>query len=154
MISQILNRAAKMKYKESEWYFIKYIARRILLALYRKSLLFKEFFCCCLSVEEPLFSFFWVVWTWTKVTWIKHETCYVSLVLFMSDYLYCCTLSTIHCALTSIQGKGGKKPSRKTLCIKYRADDLNSRCRTDEDGSLNTTSIETKANKRSILRRD
>lgn len=60
----------------------------------------------------------------------------------MSDYLYCCTSSTIHCALISIQGKGGgKKPSRKTLCIKYRADDLNSQCRTVEDGSLNTTTI-------------
>lgn len=140
MITQILNRAAKMKYKESEWYFIKYIAWKVLLALYRKSHLFKEFSCCCFSFEEQLFSFFWVAWTWTKVTWIKHETCYVSLVLFMSDYLYCCTSSTIHCALISIHGKGGgKKPSRKTLCIKYRVDDLNSQCRTAEDGSLNTT---------------
>lgn len=35
--------------------------------------------------------------------------------------------------------RGGGKPFRKTLRIKYRADDLNSWCQTAEDGSLNTT---------------
>lgn len=55
---------------------------------------------------------------------------WVSLLLHIVHHSMCTNINT---------WKGGEKPSRKTQCIKSRADDLNSQCQTAEDGSLNTT---------------